>query len=77
MLYLANVFQFIVNSLYNGSFSEQYFVGHGHQTVLHVISYTCNKLNTINKEELGKFFANIAFVCEEFAEYFVQEVLLS
>ena len=65
MLYLSDILEFVINGLYNGSFPCQQSVRHGHQSAFHVALQFCDQLNTVNKQTLEQFFADIAFVSDK------------
>ena len=47
MLYMANIFEKVVDSFDNGSLTKKDFVGHGHQAVFHVFLYTCDEMDIV------------------------------
>jgi len=67
MFNLANVFQFINNSLNDSTFAEQDFIGHMHQTVFHVLSQFGYQMDPVNEKLLEKDLGNIPFVAKQFA----------
>ena len=68
MFNLADVLQFIVNSLYDRPFPEEYFVMEIHQRVLHVPFQLCHQVYIIDEEHFEEVLADIASVGEEFPE---------
>jgi hypothetical protein len=54
MFNLANIFQFINDSLNDSAFAEQDFIGHMHQTVFHVISQFGYQMDPINEKLFEK-----------------------
>ena len=68
MFNLADVLQFIVNSLYDRPFPEEYFVMEIHQRVLHVPFQLCHQVYIIDEEHFEEVLADIASVDEEFPE---------
>ena len=63
---LANIFQFIDNSLNDSTFAEQDFIGHMHKTVFHVLSQFGYQVDPINEELLEKGLGNVPFISEQF-----------
>lgn len=68
MFNLADVLQFIVNSLYDRPFPEEYFVMEIHQRVLHVPFQLCHQVYIIDEEHFEEVLADIPPVGEEFPE---------
>lgn len=75
MLDLCHVFQLVVDRFYYGPFSEQHFVGHGHQRVLHLVFQLGYQLNAINKEFAEQIFADVSAVANELAVDFLDEAV--
>ena len=65
MFDLANIFQFIDNSLNDSAFAEQDFIRHMHQTVFHVLSQFGYQMDPVNEELFEKGFGNISFVTKQ------------
>ena len=74
MLNLADVFEFIVDRLYDRAFPEHDLVVQAHQRVLHVLLYFCYQMYVIHEEFLKEFLTDISPVSEEFAEERVCEL---
>lgn len=68
MFNLADVLQFIVNSLYDRPFPEEYYVMEIHQRVLHIPFQLCHQVYIIDEEHFEEVLADIASVGEEFPE---------
>lgn len=68
MLHLAHVLELVVGGLYQGTLSQQYLVGHGHQPVLHVVPYLGDKVYTVGEEGLHGFPSDISLVGIDLAE---------
>ena len=68
MFNLADVLQFIVNSLYDRPFPEEYFVMEIHQRVLHVPFQLCHQVYIIDEEHFEEVLADIPPVGEELPE---------
>lgn len=67
------VFEHVVDSLDDTSFSEHDFVPHGHEPVLHVSSDSRYQVYAILEEHVKEFWRDVSSVCEEFAvEFFSQ-----
>ena len=76
MFNLADVLQFIVNSLYDRPFPEEYFVMEIHQRVLHVPFQLCHQVYIIDEEHFEEVLADIPPVGEEFPEESLSELLV-
>ncbi len=68
MFNLADVLQFIVNSLYDRPFPEEYFVMEIHQRVLHIPFQLCHQVYVIDEEHFEEVLADIPSVGDEFPE---------
>ena len=68
MFYLADVLEFVVDSLDDRPFPEEYFVIEIHQRVLHVPFQLCHQVYVVNEEHLEEVLADIPPVGEEFPE---------
>ena len=68
MFYLTGVLQFIVDSLDDRPFPEEYLVIEIHQRVLHVLFQLCHQVYVINEEHFEEVLANIPPVGEELPE---------
>ncbi|PIB23859.1 hypothetical protein BFP77_16290 [Maribacter sp. 4U21] len=75
MLYLAYVLEFVVYRFNDGTFSQQYLVGHGHQGVLHIVPDRCYKLYSVDEQHLHQAFSYVALVRIELSIYLVQKTL--
>ena len=73
---LCDIFQLIIDRLYQGSFSEQDFVRYAHQRVLHVIFHFGCQLYAIKKEILEQGLPDIPLVRAKFTLYVLQELFL-
>ena len=45
MFNLTDILEFIIDRFYYRSFAPHYFIAHGHQAILHVVSDTGNQMN--------------------------------
>ena len=68
MFYLTGVLQFIVDSLYDRPFPEEYLVIEIHQRVLHIPFQLCHQVYIIDEEHFEEVLADIPPVGEEFPE---------
>lgn len=68
MFYLADVLEFVVDSLDDRPFPEEDFVIEIHQRVLHVPFQLCHQVYVVNEEHLEEVLADIPPVGEEFPE---------
>lgn len=68
MFYLADVLEFVVDSLDDRPFPEEDFVIEIHQRVLHVPFHLCHQVYVVNEEHLEEVLADIPPVGEEFPE---------
>jgi len=66
MFDLANIFQFIDNSLNDSAFAEQDFIRNMHLAVFHVLSQFGYQMDPIDKELLEKGLGNASFITEQF-----------
>lgn len=69
MFKLTNVFKFIIHGFYYRTLTEQYFIAHSHQAILHVVSNTGNQVNVIGKEYVDEFIGNVALISKKFTEH--------
>ena len=69
MLNLSNILQLVIHSLYDSPLPEKQFVGHGHQSTLHVAFEFRDKLYAIHKKSFEKVLANVPFVTDELSIY--------
>jgi len=76
MLCLGNIFQLVVDGLYDRSFAEQYPVPHGHQNILHVVPDARYQVQAVVKEHIGQFLRYISFVGIQAPYYFLEEIVL-
>ena len=67
MLDLCHVLQLVVDRFYYGPFSQQHFVGHAHQRVLHFVFQLGYRLDAINKEFAEEIFADVSPITDELA----------
>jgi hypothetical protein len=68
MLYLTDVFQFIIDCFDNRTFAKHYSVIKAHQTVFHIAFDTCYQMNAIIEKHLKKRRRNISFITKKFSE---------
>ena len=68
MFYLTGVLQFIVDSLDDRPFPEEYLVIEIHQRVLHIPFQLCHQVYIIDEEHFEEVLADIPPVGEEFPE---------
>ncbi len=68
MFYLADVLEFVVDSLDDRPFPEEDFVIEIHQRVLHVPFQLCHQVYVVDEEHLEEVLADIPSVGEEFPE---------
>ena len=68
MFNLADILELIVDSLDDGSLSEQYFVVEVHERVLHVPPDFGHQMYVIHEEHLKKVLADVPPVSKEFPE---------
>ena len=71
MLYL-----FIIYSLNDCSFTQQYFVRNTHHGTFHVAFEFGNKLYSVHKKLLKQVLADIAFICNQLVEYLFDEAFV-
>jgi len=71
---LANVFEEIVDRFDDSPLTEQDFVSHIHEFVLHVFLQLGNEMNTAAVEFLEQRSRKIAFVSENLAEHMLSKL---
>ena len=69
MLNLRNILQLVIHSLNDSPLPEKQFVGHGHQSPLHVAFEFRDKLYAIHKKSFEKVLANVPFVTDKLSIY--------
>ena len=74
MLYLAYVLQFVVDSLYDGPFPEQYLVVEVHERVLHVLPDFRDQVYVVDEEHLEEVLADVSPVREKLPEESFREL---
>ena len=74
MLYLADIFQFVIHGLNQGAFPEQNLVIEVHQGVLHVLPYPRDQMDVVHKECLEEVLADVSPVGEQLSEELFREV---
>ena len=67
MLYLRDVFQFIIHRLYNASLAEKQSVWNAHQRTSHIAFQFGDELYAIHEQPLEEIPSDIAFVRDQFA----------
>lgn len=69
MFHLCNVLQLVIYRFYDGTFPEQQFVRHAHQSTFHVVFKFGDKLYAIHEQALEKVLADIPFISDQLAIY--------
>lgn len=69
VFYLCDVFEFVVYSLDNGSFSQKYSVIHRSQAALHVVFEFGYQLDSVDEQLAEQAFAYIALVTDQLSIY--------
>lgn len=69
MFYLGDVFEFVVDCLDNGSFSQKYSVIHRSNAAFHVVFQLGYHLDSVNEQLTEQVFAYIPLVSDELAVY--------
>ena len=73
MFNIAYIFQFIVNSLYNRTFSEHYFIKQRHKAIFHIGFDSSNNMYALSEQHFEQTLRNVAFVAVKFTEEFFLE----
>lgn len=76
MFYVADILEFVVDSLDERPFSEQYLVVQIHKRVLHVLPDLRDKVYVVNKKSIEKVLAYVTPVRKQLSKRFLSEVLV-
>ena len=66
VLHLRDVLQLVIDSLNDGSLSEQQFVGNAHQCTFHVVLQLRDELYAVNEKPFEEILADVSLVRDEF-----------